>query len=119
MSIIAFPFIWFGLGLWCLTPLSTIFQLYRGYQFYRWMKPEKTTDPSQITEKLLSYNVVSSTSRHERSSNSQLQWRYALIAQVDVNQVTIRPRRPPLYLDADLPSPPPIPTLIYLAEFTL
>ena len=22
------------LGLWCLTALSTIFQLYRGYQFY-------------------------------------------------------------------------------------
>ena len=54
---------------------STIFQLYRGDQYYCCWKPEytekKTHRPAANHLKTLSHNVVSSTPLNERDSNSQ------------------------------------------------
>ena len=82
-----------GLGLWWLTPLSMIFQLYCSGQFYWQKNPEKTTDPSQVTDKFLLHNAVLSTPRSGCDSNSQHKWRYAQVA-VNLTTVRSRPRRP-------------------------
>jgi hypothetical protein len=65
-------------GLWCLTSLSTIFQLYHGDQLYCW----------RIT-RVFGENHRPVTS-HWQGSNSQLYWWWALIAKVVVNPTTIR-----------------------------
>ena len=65
--------------LWLLTSLSTVFQLYRGSQFYWFRKPEypeKTTDLLQVTDRFFNFLIF-----YLRITDTKLSFYYAITNQ--------------------------------------
>jgi hypothetical protein len=58
-----------GLGLWSLTPLSTIFQLYRGSQLYWWRKTEHSEKTGGITLTLTNTSINNIHKYHSQEWN--------------------------------------------------
>jgi hypothetical protein len=53
-------------GPWYLTPLSTIFQLYRGGQFYWWRKPDYPVKTTNLPQTLLHTTAPNRQQRDHR-----------------------------------------------------
>ena len=76
-----------GIGLWCLTSLSTIFPLYHVVSFIGGGNQSPCRKPRPVASQCqtLSHNVISSIPHHEREIQT-----HNLIAQVVVNPTTMR-----------------------------
>jgi hypothetical protein len=80
------------LGLWCLTPLSTIFQLWSVLLVEETGVPAENHRPASSHWQSLSLKVASNIPRYLRDIKSQFNWSYVLILLVVVNPTTIRSR---------------------------
>ena len=87
------PCIW-SIGVWCLTSLLAIFEIYHGGQFYRWRKqkyPEKTTDLSQF----IWFIRKAINQMHKKCHKSIVQWNLGKASPCE--QRIIRMSTDPLY----------------------